>query len=206
MNDHATVPRSEQRRASDTRARLLASTRDCVRVHGLSGTTSREITSAAGANLASITYHFGSKDDLVAEALFDELRSRLEPALALLAAEGDPASAMLAAVQRLTADFERSRRDAPIYLEALVLASHGGAFATAARRLLRSVQRRVRDRIEELVAAGFAPAWVDAEAMASLVVAVANGVALQTTLDPRGPGAEAMAGQFAALLAGAGGG
>jgi hypothetical protein len=44
------------------------------------------------------------------------------------------------------------------------------------------------------------PAWVDPPAMAALVMAVANGIALQTRLDPSGPGHEALAGQFAGLL------
>jgi hypothetical protein len=42
--------------------------------------------------------------------------------------------------------------------------------------------------------------WVDAEAMSALLIAVANGLVLQVTVDPEGPALEAMAGQFAALL------
>ena len=54
---------------------LLAATRTCVGRKGLATTTSRDITAEAGANLAAITYHFGSKDRLVADALLEELRS-----------------------------------------------------------------------------------------------------------------------------------
>ena len=188
--------------AGDTRARLLDAARRCVRDQGLPGATSREITSLAGANLAAITYHFGSKDELVAEALFDELRSRLDPALEQLASAEEPAAGMLATVQRLLAEFEQSRRDVPVYLEALVLACHGGPFAGPARKLVRSVQRLLRERVADLAAQGVVPTWVDPDAMASLIVAVANGVALQSALDPRGAPPSAMAAQFATLLLG----
>ena len=49
----------------------------------------------AGANLAAITYHFGSKDDLIAAALAAEIDRLVEPALAALEAKG-PASSRLA--------------------------------------------------------------------------------------------------------------
>src|SRR6476646_4934289 len=93
-----------------TREHLLDAARSCVREKGIAGATSREITRTAGANLAAITYHFGSKDELIAEALFGELERRVTPALAVLATEGEPAQLMLLAVQELMAAFERSKR------------------------------------------------------------------------------------------------
>ncbi len=71
---------------------LLDATRRCVRHQGLARTTSRDITTEAEANLAAITYHFGSKDELVAEALLAGLREWLDPALAALADADDPAT------------------------------------------------------------------------------------------------------------------
>ncbi len=53
---------------------------------------------------------------------------------------------------------------------------------------------------EELQQQATVPSWVDPPAMASLILSVANGVAFQTRLDPRGPDQVAMAGQFAMLL------
>lgn len=174
-----------------------------MRDRGLAGATSREITAAAGANLAAITYHFGSKDDLLAEALFAELDRRLAPALESLDSFSDPSSApaaMLAVVGRLLAEFERSRADAPVYLEALLHAVHDPAYRDRALAL----STAVRDRLEAVVAAlrydGVVPVWVDARAMAALVLATANGIVLQTLLDPDGPDQAAMTTQFAGLL------
>lgn len=67
----------EARTASEqTRARLLDAAREAFSQHGFQGATVRDICRRAGANVAAVSYHFGSKDDLLAEALnFAQLKS-----------------------------------------------------------------------------------------------------------------------------------
>ena len=156
--------------------------------------------SAAGANLGAITYHFGSKDDLLAEALFGEIERRVTPALEILDHEGEPAELMLEAVRRLLEEFERSKRDTLVYLEALLLATRDARYRRSALALYRSIRSKLAALITELTERGTVPRWVDAEAMSSLILSVANGIALQTRLDPTGADHTAMAGQFALLL------
>jgi AcrR family transcriptional regulator len=205
---NASVPPKRRRAAagsSDTRRQLLDAARRCVRDKGLTGATSREITAAAGANLAAITYHFGSKDDLVAEALFEEIVRRVEPALHHLEASDDPVAGMLDAVRELLAEFERTRRDTVVYLEALLLAARDARYRRRALEIHRTIGRRLAELIRRLRDEGVVAPWVDPEAMAALLLAVANGIALQTLIDPSGPGHEALAGQFAGLLLAASG-
>ncbi len=59
----------------DTKERLLDTAEELFAVHGFSATSLRMITAEAGVNLASIHYHFGSKEKLI-EAVFTR---RLEP-------------------------------------------------------------------------------------------------------------------------------
>jgi len=186
--------------AADTRARLLEAARTTVRDHGLAGATSRQITSTAGANLAAITYHFGSKDDLIAEALFDDLDRRVRPALALFDQAGDPTTALALAVQQLTAELDRSRDDALVYLESLLLATRDARYRRRALALYRDLGDRLAALLARLIDEGVVPSWVDPVPMASLVLAVANGIALQGSLDPKGPPPSSLAGQFAGLL------
>ena len=152
-----------------TRERLVEAARVCVRDRGLAGATSREITRVAGANLAAITYHFGSKDALVAAALFDELERRVGPALRALDRAGSPTERMLAAIQELAAEFERSREDALVLLEVLLLATRDGRYRTEALRVYKALHGRLAALIGELQGDQVIPSWVVPDAMASLI-------------------------------------
>jgi AcrR family transcriptional regulator len=65
----------------DTPGRLLAAAAELFAERGFHGTTVRDIAQRAGANVASASYHFGSKDGLYLGVLrthFAEIRRRLE--------------------------------------------------------------------------------------------------------------------------------
>ena len=73
-----------------TRAALIRAARHLFAERGYDGTSVRDITAAAGANLGAITYHFGSKHALyeaVVAGCFAELTTLL---LAVLAEDADP--------------------------------------------------------------------------------------------------------------------
>ncbi|HVN51316.1 MAG TPA: TetR family transcriptional regulator C-terminal domain-containing protein [Acidimicrobiales bacterium] len=183
-----------------TRDDLLEAARTVVRRHGLAGATSREITATAGANLAAITYHFGSKDDLLAEALFGELERRVEPALSLLGSDDPPEVRLLAVVQALTDEFERARDDIPVYFEALLLAARDDRYRRRALGVYEALRRQLADTIAQLVEHSQVPVWVDPPSTAALIVAVAHGIALESVVDPSGPDHRAMSSAFAQLL------
>lgn len=196
-------PNPQRRAASDdgaTRDRLLAATRTIIAADGVAAASSRRISDAAGVNLAAITYYFGSKRALVAASLVAEVERLSEPAIVALESDGDGVGRLLDAVQLLLAAFAEEQDRAPAYLEALLDAAHGHAGAEATRELV----ARLRDRLAAVVAMlqeqGDVPAWVHPESMASLVISVANGIVLQTAVDPDGPSAAAQAAQFAQLL------
>lgn len=58
-----------------TKARLLAAGRRVFAEHGLQNATVREICDLAGANVASISYHYGSKEKLYVAVLQDYVES-----------------------------------------------------------------------------------------------------------------------------------
>ncbi|NEQ47322.1 MAG: TetR/AcrR family transcriptional regulator [Leptolyngbya sp. SIOISBB] len=49
----------------DTKTQILDAAERLIAEKGFSGTTLRNIVSAAGVNLAAVSYHFGSKEDLL---------------------------------------------------------------------------------------------------------------------------------------------
>lgn len=74
MNDDRTnsglpvgSPRAGGERGTDTRQTILDIAERMFVEKGYTGVTLRDLTSAAGVNLASVNYHFGSKDALLLE-------------------------------------------------------------------------------------------------------------------------------------------
>lgn len=60
----------------DTRSRILAVATSAFAARGIENVSMRELTAMAGANVAAVNYHFGSKEGL-AGAIFDDLAPRL---------------------------------------------------------------------------------------------------------------------------------
>ncbi len=195
-----TVPGPES-----TRSALIRGTREAIRDGGLAAATSREITSRAAANLGAITYHFGSKDHLVAEALVTEVRELVAPVLGLLASEGPADERATEAVTMLNDLFERSRTQVPVYLAALAATPHDRAVAEGLAGLWTEVRTALTSDIARQLATGTLPAWVDPSAMAALILSLVNGVVISSVVDPDGPDHRAVATQFLSLLLAAGG-
>lgn len=55
------------------REQLIAGAKKCLTEKGYARTTARDIVAASGTNLASIGYHFGSKDKLLTVAMIEAL-------------------------------------------------------------------------------------------------------------------------------------
>jgi AcrR family transcriptional regulator len=66
---------------STPQERIVLATIECLERSGVTGTTVRRITEAAGVNVASINYYFGSKQALLDAALAQTLNEALPKAL-----------------------------------------------------------------------------------------------------------------------------
>lgn len=183
-----------------TEARLLAGTLECLRLYGLRGTTSRAIAAAAGVNLGAITYHFGSKDELVAQALVQTVRGWLAPALDVLRSDRDPAERLIAAMAELQRTFVEARDMLPVYLEALVAASRDDTLRRGVEELFLEVRSFLSTQMREERDAGLLPPWVDPDAFAMLFVATADGIGLHAAIEPDAVQPDALAAQAIQLL------
>ncbi len=190
----------ERSPSGHTQQRLLAAAQDVIRDVGLEGATTREITARASVNLASIPYHFGTKDALVAEALVADVRTIVDPVLALLSSDEPPAERALAAAGLLNQRFDAERSRVPVLLAAVARAPHSPEVATGLARLWSELRGRLRDDLAAMVGARQVPPWVEPDAMAALIVAVVSGVVVASVVDPDGPGHTQIGNQFLALL------
>jgi AcrR family transcriptional regulator len=188
-------------RQDPTRRRLLDATLDVLRAQGVARATSREIASAAGVNLQAITYHFGSKDELVAQALVHAVRTWIEPArTALTGVADDPLGRLFGTVLALQEGLEQAREHFPAYIEALAAASRDETVRDQVVGLLAELRDALATSIRELRESGYIAAWVDPEPMASLIIAAGDGFVLHSTLDPGSYAPEATLNQVVQLL------
>ncbi|MEU6644130.1 helix-turn-helix domain-containing protein [Saccharomonospora sp. NPDC046836] len=75
------------------RENLLSAARECLLRTGYARTTVRELVAASGANQASINYHFGSKEELLTQALHELNREWGELLFAVLDDSATPETA-----------------------------------------------------------------------------------------------------------------
>jgi len=184
--------------------RLQAAAWAIVRSEGVAAATSRRVTEAAGANLAAITYHFGSKDALIGAAVVEQLRSWTAPLTQALATpEGDVsahdaavAGAVAGILQRFAID--RADIDAIVTLVLTRPQLPGVRDATASWLAeLRSVATAAMVRQQ---AAGLVPADVTPVAMAGVFTAFALGLVAQANIDPAAPDVATVVAEFLSLL------
>lgn len=55
--------------STDTKLKIMDAARELFAAHGFEGTSIRDIAKAADVNVASVNYHFSSKDNLILEVL-----------------------------------------------------------------------------------------------------------------------------------------
>lgn len=132
---------------NDTATRLQEAARGLFARQGYAGTSVRQITARAGANLGAVTYHYGSKEQLY-HAILRGLLAPLVPRLSQAA--GAPGSALdrVGVTLRVVLNHFGSHPDIP-RLMAHELALQGPFPAP-----VREVQTRVRDHLLALVRAG----------------------------------------------------
>jgi len=95
--------------AMGNREDLIAGAKRCLLEKGYAATTSRDIAAASGVSLAAIGYHFGSKEALMNEAVYDsvgEWADELERAMAAGVAPDNARERFEIAMTRTLKSFE----------------------------------------------------------------------------------------------------
>jgi len=197
-----------QRRSSKgsdarTRGKLIEATQQLLATGGAHTLTARAIASAADANLASITYYFGSKEQLVTASMIATARNLLAPVVTTLRSDGEPIAKMLETVVLLNRILDEHRDDLAAYLHALAASPTNPSIAAAVQALHRDMTQLLAEQIDVQRAAGQLPSWVSPTAMAQLIVAVVHGTLVASVVDPGHTDEAAIGAQFAQLLLGA---
>ena len=107
---------TDQRRATGerTRTRLMGAALELLSEHGEEGVSLRELTNAADANVAAVSYHFGSLQALLDEAIEEALERYLDAqqqAVSALGAESTLEELAAAFAQPMISALTRGGRD-----------------------------------------------------------------------------------------------
>jgi AcrR family transcriptional regulator len=160
------------------REALIEGALECIGERPTAAITARDICAASGANLASIAYHFDSKDALLARALEEGFRRWLAE---LAAAMGDltglsPAERLKSATQNLLSTMERHRGLVHAFLAAVARAPHDDELRDALARSYKESRRAVA----ALLDLGEDEEAIDAGA---LLLATFDGLLIQALVD-----------------------
>lgn len=192
--------------SSDTLVLVCVPFEATQRLHAVGGAdalTSRAIVAEADANLASLTYYFGSKEELVTESRIGSAGELLAPVVALLRSDTDPAAKMLEAVAVLNQILTEHRDDLAAYVGALAASPNNLAITATLQALHRDIAHLLAEVIDVQQSAGQLPSWISPAAMAQVIIAVVHGTVIASLVDPAHTDEAAIGAQFTQLLLGA---
>ncbi|WP_364512192.1 TetR/AcrR family transcriptional regulator [Nocardioides sp. LML1-1-1.1] len=167
-----------------TREKLLAATLRVVAEQGIAKVSARTIATEAGVNQALVFYHFGSVDDLLAQACEHGARERVEANRAALAEVRDFA-ALIAVARRVHAT-EQAAGNVALLGQLLAGASSHPALGPATAAGLELWTREVEGVLARLLGAGPLADLVDVPGLARAVSAAFVGIELYDGVDPVG--------------------
>jgi AcrR family transcriptional regulator len=184
-----------------TRSALLSAAQQLVLERGYARASVRELTATSGTNLGAVNYHFGSREKLLNQAILEfflewgdrvgevEVPPELGP-LEQLAARARP---MVDGIAEAEAPFV-------MFLEALLQSRRSPELRD---QLVAHYAEQRRRAAERIAASTHMPPRM-AEVVASYMLAVADGLQLQSLLDPEAvPTGEELAALYEGLAAAA---
>ena len=163
---------------------LLAGARRCLEQRGYARTTARDLVAESGTNLASIGYHFGSKEALLNEAIgasFQEWAERVRALALALEPDGDPLRTLAASWDAMLTSFAEYRGLAVAFTEALAQTERQPALRAQLAEIYEQSRTSVAAMISEVIGLPDGP---QTRSLASFQLVVCDGLLVQWLLDP----------------------
>ncbi|MGQ4601194.1 TetR family transcriptional regulator [Nocardia sp. R6R-6] len=158
--------------------------RKVIAERGVAKATARDIASAAGVSLAAIGYHFGSKEQLITEALTDGLGTAIGDSIEALIRQGagsTPLAAFAALWNSMPAVFTDNRDSMLASVENLVRVARS---PESQKFFAESLPGAYRDMAEALRAAHPQLGEDQANAVAELYFVLVQGLGVLQTIAP----------------------
>lgn len=190
--------------SKDTKSALLQAAQELVLERGYAGTSVRELAAAAGTNLGAVNYHFGSREKLLDQAILEFfLEWGAQVGEVEVASDAGPLEQLAARARPMVDGIAEAQPQFVMFLEALLQARRSPEL----HRELVGHYARQRERAAEYIRAspgGHALPARMVDVITSYMLAVADGLQLQSLLDPEAvPTGEELAALYEGLAAAA---
>lgn len=164
------------------RDRLLEATIQSLREYGYAATTTRRIVELAGLHVPAVNYYFGSKQRLMREAIVEAVRRWGDTTMAVPV---DPSAPGTDQLRTRLSHFLGSLSEDRAYVVAAAEAFAQAERDSEVRDGLAEAYRTFRARVADSIAAANPAADPQvADALASTLIALFDGLAIQHLLDP----------------------
>jgi AcrR family transcriptional regulator len=172
---------------ADTRGKLIDAALDTIRTLGIAGVSARTVATAAGVNQALVFYHFGTVDDLLAEACLTASRARVESYRTTFAQVSSLRE--LLDVGRKLHEEERALGNVTVLAQMLAGAQSDARIAEPTARALGLWVAELETVLARLLAATPIAELADPPGLARAVAAAFIGLELFEGVDPAGAAA-----------------
>lgn len=182
------LPRGNVSRVSTTKShRILEAARRLLAEHGHAAVTVDQIAREAEVSRGLLHYYFQNKEQLLAGVVRRNVEASLDLARALFAQATDVASLVDGFVSAYVSVLETDPSIYTTAFEAFVQGRRHEAVATELADLYRARRQVMTEGLLGAAERGLIPAPADAEALATMLIALADGLALQALADPTTP-------------------
>ena len=176
---------ANEAKGNETKIALLEAAKQLVSERGYAGATVRELAAASGTTLSAVNYHFGSREELLNQAILDFAVEWVDRV-----GESGPADPDASALEQLAArarpmvdGFPDARVGFVMFLEALLQSRHSPKLHAQLVEHYAGLRRHVAEFMSTNARAReLPPRFI--EVFASFMLAVADGLQLQALLDP----------------------
>ncbi|MEX2194091.1 MAG: TetR/AcrR family transcriptional regulator [Thermoleophilaceae bacterium] len=176
--------RTPRKLDSEKAQRIVEAMRASVGVRGAAGATFDHVAQEAGVSRGLLHYYFGSKERLLVEVVRRDCDIRLGRLEERLAGADSVDGIIDVLVSHLEDFLEQDPAASALVYELFTASRHNEDLQEAMAELYREVRSHVAGVLEEKERQGVVRLRGDAEAVASILFALGDGIALQRLSDP----------------------
>jgi AcrR family transcriptional regulator len=182
MADPQALPDRKLDPSAERQTRILNAAERCFVRSGFHRTTMQDVAAEAGMSPGNLYRYFDSKDAVVL-ALAERDRARIGEDFAALSQPGDLLPALRSIARKHFAEEPRER--AVLCLEIWAEATRNQSFASMSEAFDRDICDRMCALFLQAQASGAIAPEVDLEALAALIVTIANGLFVRRAVDAK---------------------